>query len=300
MENNIFKYFCVSFCFCLLLNGCNKIAPKEKESFTRKALPETATVVAKVNGYSITLQDLDEEVDRYNAMVPEESPQMKIPTPEQKLNYLKNELVKQILLYKEALDKNLDKDPEIQRALEKTKIQLLVFQLMRDVIAKASVSSSDIEEYYKKLPPEYKKEPEEREIREIVVDNQALAKSLLIRILQGENFSLLARQHSKAQSAKNAGDLGFIKAGTKFREFDAIAFSDVLEKGQVSSVFKGPDGFYIIKLESIKGGKQRSLMDMWEEIKALLTYSSQQKAMDELVGALSRNASIEIKNENVK
>ena len=232
-------------------------------------------------------------------MVSEDKPESKINTREKKINYLKNEVIKRVLLYQEALDRGLDRNPDIQRTLEETKQQLLVLQLVKDEADKVNVSASEIEDYYNRFKGELK-EPEERRIREIVVSTRTQAKEILIRLLQGEDFATLAKEYSIASSAEEGGDLGFITLGKKFKEFDEVAFSDTLEVGQVSSVFKGPDGYYIIKLEGKRGGRQKSLSEMWNDIKRALTFLKQQQRIEELVGKLSRNAKIEIKEDLIK
>jgi len=256
-------------------------------------------IIAKVNGYPITLEDLDEEIERYNAEIPLEQQESKITTSEEKLNYLKNELVQRVLLYKEALNRGLDRMPEVRKVIEKTKMQMLVFQLMQEEMEKISVSFGEIEEYYNKLPDEYKKEAEQRRVKEIVVKSQSQAKDLLIKLLQGNDFSFLAQQYSIVDSAKNGGDLGIIKPGDKSKEFDEIVFSEMLDVGQASNFFKGPEGYYIVKIESKLGGKRRTLSDMRDDLKTLLTISKRQKMINDLVGNLSRNSVIEIEADRI-
>lgn len=289
-------------CFLLIvLSGCDKLFPVQTPEVKPRpevSIPVSGTVVALVNNYPITLEDLDEEIERYNSLVPEDRPELKINTKEQKINYLKNEVVRRILLYQKARDRGLERNSDIQKSLEQTKQQLLVFQLVKEETEKVDVLSSEIENYYETYKEELK-EPEEREIREIVVIGQSRAKDLLIRLLQGEDFSTLARQYSKVPTASKGGDLGFISPGQKFKEFDEVAFSDALETGQVSSAFKGPDGYYIIKVETKRGGKLKTLSEMWDDIKRGLTFIKQQQRIEELVGQLSRDAKIEIKEDMV-
>jgi len=294
----------VGLVFVFIISGCDNYSlTKKKEQSQNKeisAMPVvTGTVIAKINNYPITLEDLNKEIDAYNKAVPKDKPEMKINTPEKKIDYLKNEMVKRVLLYQEALDRGLDRDPDVQKALEQTKQQLLVYQLIKKETDKVNVTSKEIEDYYNRFKDTLK-EPEQRKVREIVVISESQAKDLLIRLLQGEDFASIARQYSKAKSADNGGDLGFIKPGAKFKEFDEIAFSNALGAGQLSSVFKGPDGYYIIKVEAIKGGQQKSLSEMWDDIKRGLTFLKQQKRINDLVGTLSRNAKIEIMEDNIK
>ena len=292
-------FFVFFFLGCDKLNFGEKSAVKPKKEPVVSAPIVTGTVIAKVNGYPITLEDLNEEIERYNSMVPKDKPELKITTREGKIDYLKNEMVRRILFYQEALDRGLDRNPDVAKALEKTKQQLLVYQLIKEETDKVNVTPSEIEDYYNRAK-EQLKEPEERKIREIVVISESQAKDLLIRLLQGEDFASLARQYSKAPSAEKGGDLGFIKPGQKFKEFDEVAFSDALDVGQVSSVFKGPDGYYIIKIEGKRGGQQKSLSEMWDDIKRGLTFIKQQKRVEELVGNLSHNAKIEIMEDKIQ
>jgi len=283
--------------------GCENIGfLNPKKAAKAKHSPEIivkGTLIAKVNNIPITLEDLNQEVEFYNANVPADKPELKLSTREQKINYLKNELVRRALLYQEALDRGLERNENIIRALEKTKMDLFVMELVRDEAEKVTASSKEIEDYYNTYK-EQLKEPEERQIREIVVPREQEAKEILIQLLQGEDFATLAKDRSKSASAKNGGDLGFIQQGSKFAQFDVAAFSDSLELGKVSNIFKGPDGYYIIKLEVKRGGKQKSLSEMWEDIKRGLTFLKQQQRIDDLISKLSRESKIEIYESKIQ
>ncbi len=291
--------------FCLLvlvLAGCDKIGLSKT-----KVVPKSksqiqvikGTVIAKVNNTPIILEDLNREIDSYNAMVPPDKAEAKITTRDQKLNYVKNEMVRRALLYQDAITKGLDKKDEVNQALEKTKQDLLVMELIRQEAEKVEVSSTDIEDYYNTYK-EQLKEPEERQIAEIVVSGEQEAKDILIQLLQGQDFNDLARSRSKTPSAKDGGDLGFITRGKKSPQFDAIAFSDSLDAGKVSSIFKGPDGYTIIKVVAKRGGRQRSLSEMWDDIKKGLTFVKQQQKIEEMIGKLSRDAKIEVYEGEIK
>jgi parvulin-like peptidyl-prolyl isomerase len=252
-----------------------------------------------VNNITLTLEDLNQEVDAYNAMVQAEKPELKISTREQKVNYLKNEMIRRALFYQYALDKGVDKNEDIVKALDKSKMDLVVMGLLRQETGSIDVSSKEIEDAYNQYKEQFK-EPEERQIREIVVSTEQEAKDILIQLLQGADFAALAQSRSKADSAKNGGDLGFIQPGKKFPQFDNVAFADSLEAGKVSNIFNGPEGYYILKMESKRGGKQRTLSEMWEDIKNILLFSKQKDKIDKLTGNLSREAKIEVYEGAIK
>jgi parvulin-like peptidyl-prolyl isomerase len=225
---------------------------------------------------------------------------MKITTTKQKVDYLKNEVIRRVLLYQAALAKGLDRKEEVIKALEKTKQDLLVMELVRQEAEKIDVSSAEVEDYYNTYK-EQLKEPEERQIREIVVSTEAEAKDILIQLLQGADFATLAKERSKSASAKDGGDLGFISKGKKFAQFDNVGFSDTLEVGKTSNIFKGSDGsYYILKLEGKRGGKQKSLSEMWDDIKRGLTFLKQQQRIETLITNLSKDAKLEIYEGEIK
>jgi parvulin-like peptidyl-prolyl isomerase len=290
----------------IFLVGCDKIDffKLKKTSQQQSAAPTNAvvkgTVIAKVNNMPITLEELNQEVEAYNSMVPPDKPEAKITTREQKINYLKTEMVRRLLLYQNALDQGLDKKEEVVQGLEKTKQDLLVMALLRQEADKIEVTSKEIEDYYNTYK-EQLKEPEQRQILEIAVPSEQEAKEILIQLLQGGDFATLARERSKAATAKNGGNLGFIQKGKKPAQFDEVAFSDALEVGKTSNIFKGSDGlYYILKLEAKSGGQQKSLSELWDDIKRGLLFLKQQQKIEDLLGKLSRDSKIEISEGQIK
>lgn len=301
-RHTITIFFISCFLYCAL-TGCDKLnfskKPKEAAKDTDQSLLVKGTIIAKVNNYPITLENLNQEVEAYNSMVPVDKPEAKITTREQKINYLKNEMVRRILLYQAAAARGLDRKEDVIKAIERTKQDLLVMELVRQEADKIEVSASEIEEYYNTYK-EQLKEPEERQAREIMVSTEQEAKDILIQLLQGADFATLAQERSKSASAKEGGDLGYIQKGKKFAQFDAAAFSDTIDVGKISSIFKGPDGYYIVKIEGKRGGKQKSLSELWDDIKRGLTFLKQQQRIENLISGLSKDAKLEIYEGEIK
>lgn len=303
MKNKIILLLVVGLFFSGIL-GCDKFNATTKskaivETVSVSTLQPKGTIIARVNNIAIGLDDLNQEIEIYNANVPVDRPELKITTKEQKVNYLKNEVIRRTLIYQNALDKGLDRNEDVRQAVEKTKRDLLVLQDIKEVAKNIDVSSKEIEDYYNTYK-EQLKEPEERQIREIVLNSEQDAKDLYIQLLQGADFSTLAKSNSRASSAKDGGDLGYIKKGKKSAQFDSAAFSDSLEVGKISNIFKTSDGYSIIKLEAKKGGKQKPLSEMWDDIKRGLTFLKQQQTIEALIGKLSRDAKIEVYEGEIK
>ena len=303
MKRSIILFAILSLFFSGIL-GCDKLGfsakgAKEPKSTAATAIQPKGTVIAKVNNIAIGLNDLNDEIELYNANVPPERPELKITTKEQKVNYLKNEIIRRALIYQNALDKGLDRNEEVRQSVEKNKRDLLVLQDIKEITQNINVSSKEVEDYYNTYKEQFK-DPEERQISEIVVGNEQEARNILIQLLQGADFAALAKSNSKSSSAKDGGDLGFIQKGKKSAQFDAVAFSDSLDVGKVSSIFKTPDGYSVIRLEAKRGGKLKPLSEMWDDIKRGLIFLKQQQAIEDLTGKLSRDAKIEVYEGEVK
>ena len=77
---------------------------------------------------------------------------------------------------------------------------------------------------------------------------RALAESVRQRILDGENFAVLAGEYSQDPgTASKGGDLGFFTRGQMVPQFEDVAFN--LDIGEVSPVVQTTFGFHIIRLD---------------------------------------------------
>jgi len=78
------------------------------------------------------------------------------------------------------------------------------------------------------------------------------AAALLDSIKAGKDFSELAKQYSDDPgSAKQGGDLGFVKKGVFYPEFEEAAFK--LKVGELSGVVESPVGYHIIQMLERRG-----------------------------------------------
>jgi parvulin-like peptidyl-prolyl isomerase len=80
----------------------------------------------------------------------------------------------------------------------------------------------------------------------ILVETQALASTLIDRLVYGADFSAVAMANSTHSSGPYGGNLGIIDRGQMERAFDNVAFS--LSIGQFTTApIKGEAGWYIIQ-----------------------------------------------------
>lgn len=290
----------------VLFLGCEKIPfwPKKPKE-TKVRVPQGENIVAVIGNFYVTAQDLNKEIENFNALVTASGAgQNRIDTKDKKVAYLRNDIVRKYMLYQEALDRGLDKREDIIRDLEGAKINLLVSELLGEELKKIDVTSKEIEDFYNENK-EFLVEPEQRRILEIVTNTEDEAKQVYIELLRGVDFPTLAKQYSKSKTASTGGDVGFISVEIdpqkriRSDKFYEVAFSPSLEVGNISGIFKSPDGYYIIKLDSIKKSETRSLSELWDNIKSWLLLEKQKKAIDELSNKLTGEIKVEIYEEKI-
>ena len=113
----------------------------------------------------------------------------------------------------------------------------------------------------------------------------------------GADFATVAKESSISDSASKGGDLGFVN-DVPFQEMaNAILALDV---GDTSGVFKGPQGYYIVKLTEKKGGKPLKFEDIKDDIKNNRLLAKQQQAILDHLDKLKKKIKVEINEDLLK
>ncbi|MFC1699604.1 peptidylprolyl isomerase [Candidatus Omnitrophota bacterium] len=271
------------------------------------------TALASVDGRIIGLEEFTQRVEAYNKEIKAST---EIPDSV-KSNYLietaddKEELLERMvekeLLVAEAITRGLDRDQDLLKALEDLKEQFLFAKLVEAERAKAKVSAKEVENYYSVYKDVFKI-AEERKISMMVLSSEQKAKEIMIQLLQGADFAALTRTDSiDRKSAAAGGDIGFIvqkspltspESKTMFEKFEQVAFA--LELNQASNIFKGPDGYYIIKVTEIKAARQKALSEVKSDIEKGLLLRKQEEALETLIGNLRKNSNVIIYDRLLK
>ncbi len=129
---------------------------------------------------------------------------------------------------------------------EKNLRQLIKDQLLRQKLQDAVLEELGVE-----------RTQEQVWARHILVPDEALAKTVLERLNNGEDWNTLAAELSTDESNKNkGGDLGWFGRGMMVKEFEDAAFS--LQVGEISQPVQTSFGWHIIQ---VLGHENRPLSD---------------------------------------
>ncbi len=119
----------------------------------------------------------------------------------------------------------------------------------------------------------------------------AKAEKVLQDAKKGADFAELAGKNSEDQSAKEGGDLGFLKKGELLPEFENVLVK--MKPGEVSGLITTAAGLHIIKLDEYRQGKQQTFETAKPEIEDLLFKKKSEERFTQWLDDLRKGAAIE-------
>lgn len=171
------------------------------------------------------------------------------------------DLMDEVEASKEEVKERYEKTKETYRMPVRIKTRYLSFE-PEHYREKVEITPEETEEFYRVNEDRFMREKKIRarhilfEVKEGGGDRaeeeaKKKAEDIRKKIVDGEDFSQLAKKHSRdIASAAKGGDLGYFKEGQMVKGFDDVAFS--LTPGDVSPVVRTPRGFHIIKVEAVQ------------------------------------------------
>jgi peptidyl-prolyl cis-trans isomerase SurA len=139
---------------------------------------------------------------------------------------------------------------------------LMVQRLREKNFAVIEASRREVEEFFRTYKDSLGMIPEKLRIFHIFRNPKTtdrlkkqyrdFAQAVLDSIKQGASFEEMAKKYSEDPGSKTyGGDLGFVKKGVFYPQFEAAAFA--LDVGQLSDVIETPVGYHIIELLERRG-----------------------------------------------
>ena len=258
-------------------------APSEK-SAAEAPLPKN--VLARVGSWTITVDEFKERL----AALKEAVPNLDVTNIDSKRMVLE-ELIRQQLLVWDGERTGVASQKDIGMAVEEFRRTLIAEQMARKMTENIQVTDDEVQAFYE----EQKKvlvEPAQWHVRMIVVDSQLKANELTVELLKGSDFAEMAKQHSIGDHASDGGDLGFITEAP-FPEMAGALLP--LKQGDISSIFQGPQGYYVVKVEEKKDGQQIPFEKIKDEIRANQLFLKQRDAVLDRIEKLKQETTVDIK-----
>lgn len=242
-------------------------------------------IVAKVCGKEIKKEDV---VNFANMLGPQLTMQFQSKDGVKKLV---EEMVNQVMLYKDALDEKFDESEDYKKEMAKAKENILTNMAFKKALECDEPTDEELKNYYEEFKDEFS-QAESRSASHILVNDEAKAKDIKAKIDKGEDFASLAKEHSSCPSKANGGDLGTFNRGQMVKEFDDKVFS--MSVGEVSEPVKTQFGYHIIKLNKINDAKARSFDEVKDEVRAHVMQIKQMNAFKNVIDGLKEKYKPEI------
>ncbi len=121
---------------------------------------------------------------------------------------------------------------------------------------------------------------------------RAEAAALRKRVVAGEDFAMLARRHSKDDSAKDGGDMGYLHRGMLPEGVDRVA--DGLKPGQLSEPVTLLEGVAVFRLHDRKAAQQRTFNEVQTRAGELWQREESDKRWAGLIAGLRKATPVRI------
>jgi peptidyl-prolyl cis-trans isomerase C len=243
-------------------------------------------VVAKVNDKTITEGDMrlaEAEIGNELGSLP----------PDQRRRVLLEYLIENQLFAEAAEGEKLASGAQFDERMQYWRRRAL-----RDSYFERSVKSSVDDREARKLYDQQVsgiKPEEELRARHILVDSEDKAREVYEKIAHGEDFTKMAKEHSKDPGSKeDGGDLGYFAQGQMVPEFETAAFK--LKKGDISMPVQTKFGWHLIKIEDRRARGAPPFEQVKERILASLVHRKAQ----EVAAGLREKAKLEYVDAEIK
>ncbi len=222
----------------------------------------------------------------YGELVQREMAQGQPDSPELQAR-VRDSLVNLELLSRAALDKGLEKDPNLAAALDIRRKDILAKAYLEDYVKTHPVSDAEIKGLYDKAkaqPPEI-----EYRARHILVKTEAEAKKIIADLGKKAKFEDLAKKLSQDPgSAKNGGALDWASPGSFVKEFSTAMAG--LKKGETTKTpVKTQFGYHVIRLDDTRKPELPPL----DVVRGEIVKQIQQQRIRDALTAIRTGAKIE-------
>lgn len=298
--------------------------------FSTNVIAQNDRILARVNDDVVTLSDLEERlrpiIAKYESSYSGEELLENLVKAEK---YWLNQLIENKLILQDADKQGIEISPEqLEERVERIKsdfeseIQFKVFlesqgmnidQLKKSVEenmkigistmrirekARYKISPKGVALYYEEHKKSFKEDGMVRASHILIrhKDNDSVTKKIAeeihLKIKNGGDFAVLAREYSDGPHAQEGGDLGFFVSGQHISEIDNEIKK--LKVGDLSGLFKSRLGYHILLVKQRKKARVKPFSEAQEEIENIILREKAKEIWDKWITKLKEKAFIEI------
>ena len=274
--------------------------------------------LAKVNGEVITAKDFKDSLMRFH-MSPKAVRDSSI-----KFDYRRflNRIIDDRLMIQEAYRFELDKKPDfikrvkakeqsvlkrhgnkkntkVRNWLEKYKELQLIHEFKKNIIyPMIRLTDDELREYYDNNKERFMRS--DRVMLDIIeVKGEKEAKELRNELINGANFSMLAREKSVATSAKKGGNIGWVSMN-RLSPVIAEAVKKIEVNEITNIILIGHSSYMIIKLNGLERGTLKKFSVVRDEIYGILGKQRYDSLLKRYLAELRKVSSIKINEKSLR
>ena len=298
----------------------HELADRTSRARTTGPAPDGETAnreVARIGVESITVADLDnmvaQEVDRQLMGLPglagderekyRERLLREFRAPQRRLQILQ-QIVTRMVLFREGVERELDKDENVERELDAVQESLIARQLVLQATReRIRVSDSDLQNFFQASPERYFEKPSAR-VRVAILEDEAKARELLSSIKTEEEFAAAAKEYSIEPSTKANG--GLLEAPIveseplpvlgAVPELTAAIFSTAAG-GTIAEPVTTPNGHAIAFVVESVPGRQPDFNEIRQQVAQDYVRQKEAEVQQELIAELFGKHAVTIRTE---
>lgn len=242
-------------------------------------------LVAVVNGTEISR----EEVLKFlNDMGPQVAMQFQSP---EGIKRVIEEMVNQELLYLDAVEQNMEEEPEFKETFEATRKNLLKGYAFSKLVAGIDAEEEEMKEFFQENKNAFS-QPETLKASHILVEDEDKAKEVIQELDNGLSFEEAATNYSSCPSKEAGGTLGEFGRGQMVPEFEDAAFN--MEVGTISEPVKTQFGYHIIRVDAKNEAEEPAFEDVKEQVQQQVLARKQEAKYQDKISGLKVKYPVEI------
>ncbi|MGZ5440372.1 MAG: peptidylprolyl isomerase [Thermoanaerobaculia bacterium] len=251
-------------------------------------------VIVRVNGRMLTLADFKRYLDR-NA-----GTELAQLTPEVASAML-DQYVEEVIISEYAASHGVEVPTEKIAEAVRTEAGATVIEkrdemrrqrLIANLTAEVpEPSDAEVQNYYQSHQNEFRSGEEVR-VRQILVNDESIAKDILGKLKNGASFSELSTEFSRAPNAKRGGEIGFVSRGEVPKMFEDEIFR--LQAGEVSDIIRTDTSFHIFKVDERRPPGMLDVQAATPLIHSRLREDAVRERMAQLVASSRRQMTIAV------